>query len=65
MVVLRGIPAGNGEALAHGTRKDDVYLVWFDGEEAIAQWTDDDSLYGSGIWPASGRRMARFRASKR
>jgi len=46
------------KALAHGTRKDDVYLVWFDGEEAIAQWTDDDSLYGSrhlvGKWAADG-----------
>ena len=25
----------------------DVYLVWFDGEEAVAQWTETDSLYGS------------------
>ena len=28
-------------------RKDDVYLVWFDGEEAIAEWSDTDGLYGS------------------
>jgi glutaminyl-peptide cyclotransferase len=28
-------------------RKDDVYLVWFDGEEAFGQWSDTDSLYGS------------------
>ena len=34
-------------AFAHEPRKDDVYLVWFDGEEAIAQWSDSDSLYGS------------------
>jgi glutaminyl-peptide cyclotransferase len=27
--------------------KDDVYLVWLDGEEAFRQWTDTDSLYGS------------------
>jgi glutaminyl-peptide cyclotransferase len=26
---------------------DDVYLVWFDGEEAVAEWTATDSLYGS------------------
>ena len=26
---------------------DDIYLVWFDGEEAIADWTATDSLYGS------------------
>jgi Zn-dependent M28 family amino/carboxypeptidase len=24
-----------------------VWLVWFDGEEAIENWTDADSLYGS------------------
>jgi len=46
------------KVLAHGTRKDDVYLVWFDGEEAIAQWSDDDSLYGSrhlaSKWAADG-----------
>jgi Zn-dependent M28 family amino/carboxypeptidase len=35
------------KALAHEARKDDVYLVWFDGEEAVARWTDLDSLYGS------------------
>ena len=28
-------------------RKDDFYLVWFDGEEAVARWSDYDSLYGS------------------
>ena len=26
---------------------DDIYLVWFDGEEAFHEWTDTDSLYGS------------------
>ena len=35
------------KVLAHAARKDDVYLVWFDGEEAIAQWSEYDSLYGS------------------
>lgn len=28
-------------------RKDDVWLVWLDGEEAFEQWTATDSLYGS------------------
>jgi hypothetical protein len=35
------------KALAHETRKDDIYVVWFDGEEAVARWTGYDSLYGS------------------
>ncbi len=35
------------EALQGAPRKDDVYLVWFDGEEAFGQWSDTDSLYGS------------------
>jgi Zn-dependent M28 family amino/carboxypeptidase len=33
--------------LAHQPRVDDVYLVFFDGEEAFGEWTDTDSLYGS------------------
>ena len=34
--------------LAHQPRTDDVYLVWFDGEEAIREkWEGDDNLYGS------------------
>ncbi|MCS6954049.1 MAG: M28 family peptidase [Bryobacterales bacterium] len=28
-------------------RRHDVYLVWFDGEEALVQWSESDSLYGS------------------
>ncbi|HXN47195.1 MAG TPA: M28 family peptidase [Bryobacteraceae bacterium] len=27
--------------------KNDIYLVWLDGEEAIAEWSDTDSTYGS------------------
>jgi Zn-dependent M28 family amino/carboxypeptidase len=27
--------------------RDDLYLVFFDGEEAFHQWTDTDSVYGS------------------
>jgi len=33
--------------LAHQPRTDDVYLAFFDGEEAFGEWTDTDSLYGS------------------
>jgi glutaminyl-peptide cyclotransferase len=33
--------------LAGAARKDDVYLVWLDGEEAFGEWTDTDSRYGS------------------
>jgi Zn-dependent M28 family amino/carboxypeptidase len=28
-------------------RTDDVYVVFFDGEEAVGDWSDTDSLYGS------------------
>ncbi len=35
------------KVLAHEPRKDEVLLVWFDGEEAVAQWSEYDSLYGS------------------
>jgi Zn-dependent M28 family amino/carboxypeptidase len=28
-------------------RTKDVYFVWFDGEEAFGEWSDEDSLYGS------------------
>ncbi len=44
--------------LAKKPRKDDIYLVWFDGEEAFVNWTETDSLYGSrhlaGKWAADG-----------
>ncbi|MGH9630941.1 MAG: M28 family peptidase, partial [Bryobacteraceae bacterium] len=29
------------------SQRHDLYLVWFDGEEAIAAWSESDSLYGS------------------
>jgi len=29
------------------SHKDDIYLVWFDGEEAYKEWTATDSVYGS------------------
>jgi glutaminyl-peptide cyclotransferase len=28
-------------------RTDDIYLVFFDGEEAVREWSDTDSVYGS------------------
>ncbi len=34
-------------ALSGRPHKDDIYLVWLDGEEAIAQWSDTDGTYGS------------------
>jgi Zn-dependent M28 family amino/carboxypeptidase len=34
-------------ALKGQTMKHDVYLVWFDGEEAFREWSETDSLYGS------------------
>src|SRR5689334_7053635 len=33
--------------LCRQKHKNDIYLVWLDGEEAFAQWTATDSLYGS------------------
>jgi Zn-dependent M28 family amino/carboxypeptidase len=45
-------------ALAGRPRMDDVYLVFFDGEEAFHEWSGTDSLYGSrhlaGKWTADG-----------
>lgn len=45
-------------ALAGRPRVDDVYIVFFDGEEAFHEWTDTDSLYGSrhlaAKWTAEG-----------
>jgi glutaminyl-peptide cyclotransferase len=44
--------------LAARPRRDDVYLVWLDGEEAFREWSATDSLYGSrhlaGKWSADG-----------
>jgi glutaminyl-peptide cyclotransferase len=34
--------------IARQKRTDDIYLVWFDGEEAVrTEWSDADSRYGS------------------
>lgn len=45
-------------ALQGRPRTDTIYLVFFDGEEAIHDWSDTDSLYGSrhlaSKWSADG-----------
>jgi Zn-dependent M28 family amino/carboxypeptidase len=47
------------------TYSDDIYLVWFDGEEAIAAWSDTDGLHGSrhlaAKWASDGT-LARIKA---
>jgi glutaminyl-peptide cyclotransferase len=54
-------------AALHGTEhQDDVYLVWFDGEEAIRlEWRGTDNLYGSrhlaGRWAQDGT-LSRIKA---
>jgi len=52
--------------LARQPRTDDVYLVWFDGEEAVReQWEGEDNLYGSRHLSDKWRRdgtLARIRA---
>ncbi len=45
--------------------KNDIWLVWFDGEEAVAQWSDTDGAYGSrhlaSRWVSDGT-LARLKA---
>lgn len=33
--------------MSGATRKDDLYLVWFDGEEAFGAWSENNGIYGS------------------
>ncbi len=42
-----GILLEMAAALKGAPRTDDVYLVFFDGEEAVRDWTATDSVYGS------------------
>ena len=53
------------EAIQTTAHKDDIYLVWFDGEEAFVEWTATDSLYGSRHlaqkWASEGT-LARIKA---
>jgi len=52
-------------AIASAKHRDDIYVVFFDGEEALGKWTDTDSRYGSrhlaAKWLADGT-LARVRA---
>jgi glutaminyl-peptide cyclotransferase len=52
-------------ALNGSSRIDDVYVVFFDGEEAVGDWTETDSVYGSRHlaykWKADGT-LARIKA---
>jgi Zn-dependent M28 family amino/carboxypeptidase len=45
-------------AISLQKHKDDIYVVWFDGEEAFAQWSATDGIYGSrdlaNQWAATG-----------
>ncbi|HEX8984775.1 MAG TPA: M28 family peptidase [Bryobacteraceae bacterium] len=51
--------------LVRAPHKDDIWLVWLDGEEAVAQWSDTDSTYGSrhlaSRWLSDGT-LARMKA---
>lgn len=53
-----GILLEMAKVLAGKARRDDVYLVFFDGEEAVRDWTATDSTYGSrhlaAKWSADG-----------
>jgi Zn-dependent M28 family amino/carboxypeptidase len=42
-----GILLEFARVLAGEPRTDDIYLVFFDGEEAVGEWTETDSVYGS------------------
>jgi glutaminyl-peptide cyclotransferase len=46
------------QAIAKEPRVDDLYIVFFDGEEAVGDWSDTDSVYGSkhlaARWRADG-----------
>ncbi len=52
-------------AIATAKHRDDIYVVFFDGEEALGTWTDTDSRYGSrhlaAKWLADGT-LPRIRA---
>ncbi len=51
--------------IATSKHRDDIYVVFFDGEEALGNWTDTDSRYGSrhlsAKWLADGT-LSRIRA---
>lgn len=51
--------------VSHIHQADDIYVVFFDGEEAVGEWTDTNSRYGSrhlaDKWSADGT-LSRIRA---
>ncbi len=64
-----GSSAGFLIEFAHAVSKikhaDDIFIIFFDGEEAVGNWTDRDSLYGSrhlaSKWGADGT-LSRMKA---
>ncbi|MEO8663448.1 MAG: M28 family peptidase [Bryobacteraceae bacterium] len=42
-----GVLLEMAKTLAGQVRKHDVYLLWFDGEEAVGEWSDRDGIHGS------------------
>ncbi len=42
-----GLLVEMAKELAGKPRKHDVYLVWFDGEEAVGEWSETDGIHGS------------------
>jgi Zn-dependent M28 family amino/carboxypeptidase len=52
-------------AVSKSSHPDDIWIVFFDGEEAVGEWTATDSLYGSRHvaekWGADGT-LAKLRA---
>jgi glutaminyl-peptide cyclotransferase len=60
-----GLLLALARVLAGQPRVDDVYLVWFDGEEAFGEWSASDSVWGSRHlaerWRADGT-LARLKA---
>ena len=42
-----GLPLELARALQGERLRNDIWLVFFDGEEAFVEWSDSDSLYGS------------------
>jgi len=53
--------------LAARPSKNEVYLVWLDGEEAFERWSESDGTYGSrhlaARWSADGTLAASRRSS--
>jgi Zn-dependent M28 family amino/carboxypeptidase len=60
-----GLLLALAQEIARRKHVNDVYLVWFDGEEAVAQWSSTDGVYGSRhlarLWASDGT-LARMKA---